>query len=122
MSRNYGLSTSYVRPLESKRIIEELQAGNPIIALVKYDLLSTKEDPNQDHYAEAHFVLIVGIHIGPKVQPPEGSIIYHDPDRISGEEFGAFRETPWSTFIAAMGATSQTAGNSHNYQGMVIYG
>jgi hypothetical protein len=127
--RQYDLVTNYVRPLKSERIIEEIQDGNPIIALVKYDLLSTPDSPNQDiKFKGAHFVLIVGIQIGPQEKHPVGagsprpSIIFHDPDRLSGQTFGEFREAPWHTFMAAMGATSKTPGNSHNDQGMVIYG
>lgn len=116
----FGLTARHVRPLTSERIIDEIQRGRPVLALVKYDVLATPADPNQDDFAGAHFVLIVGVQLGPGPQQPHGFVVYHDPDRLRGDRFGEFRVTPWDRFILALGSTSQTPGNSYDDHGMVF--
>jgi hypothetical protein len=112
-ARNYGLKVYHVRPLTNKRICDEIDAGRPVVALVKYDLLSTIASPNQDkNFKGAHFVLCVGY--------GHGTVIFHDPDRLSGDEFGEFRETPWRVWDKAAGSTSKTPGNAHNYHGLTF--
>jgi len=120
-AKHYGLKPHYIRPMTGERIIAEIRdRARPVLVLVKYDVLDTPGDPNQDDYDGAHFVLIVGVDLGPGPRLPEGRIIFHDPDRLHGDTFGAFRETPWTTFMAAMGRTSETPGNSYNNHGMVF--
>jgi hypothetical protein len=130
-ARFYGLKARHVRPLTRERITKEIAAGFPVLALVKYDLLSTDDDPNQDAYAGAHFVLIVGYASPPEGQSPDGplsggteggrgTVILHDPNRLCGDEFGAFRELPWSVFNKAHGSTDKTPGNSYNYHGITF--
>jgi ABC-type bacteriocin/lantibiotic exporter with double-glycine peptidase domain len=111
-SRRYGLKVKHIRPLRRAEIIEQIKAGFPVLVLVKYDCLDTKDDPNQDDYKGAHFVLVVGAN--------QHNVIFHDPDRLSGEEFGEFREKPWPVFETAHGSTAETKGNSFNYHGMVF--
>ena len=112
-ARRYGLKAKHVRPLTRDQIVTEIDAGFPVLALLKYDLLSTVDDPNQDgKYTSAHFVLIVGH--SPK------TAIFHDPNRLSGEAFGQFREKPWDVFLTAMGSTSKTPGNMYDNHGMTF--
>jgi len=111
-ARFYGLKARNVRPLTPDAIVKEIKAGFPVMALVKYDLLSTAEDPNQSSFKGAHFVLLVGF--SPK------TVILHDPNRISGDEFGAFRELSWSVFNKAHGSTDKTPGNSYNNHGITF--
>ena len=112
-ARRYDLRAQHVRPLTRARIETEIAAGFPTLALVKYDLLSTGDDPNQDaKYTSAHFVLIVGY-------TPD-TVLFHDSNRLSGDEFGEFREKPWDVFLNAMGSTSQTPGNALNDHGMTF--
>jgi hypothetical protein len=111
-ARRYGLKVRHVRPLRRGEIVKQIKAGFPVLALVKYDLLSTDEDPNQDNFRGAHFVLVIGA--------SDHTVIFHDSDRLSGEKFGEFREKPWPVFETAHGSTAQTEGNSFNYHGMVF--
>ena len=112
-AQRYGLKAQHVRPLTRERIIKEIDAGFPALALVKYDLLATPDDPNQDaKYTSAHFVLIVGY--------SPTAVIFHDPNQLSGEKFGPFREKPWDVFLNAMGHTSKTPGNQFDNHGMTF--
>jgi hypothetical protein len=47
-------------------------------------------------------------------------IIIHDPNRITGEKFGEFREVDRLTFVKAHGATARTPGNSYNNHGITF--
>jgi ABC-type bacteriocin/lantibiotic exporter with double-glycine peptidase domain len=111
-ARQYGLSVRYVRPLTRGTIETQIRNGRPVLALVKYDILSTRDNPNQDSFKGAHFVLCVGY--------SDDSVIFHDSDRLSGEEFGAFREKPWAIFLQALASTSQTPGNTQDNHGMLF--
>jgi len=114
-ARRYSLKPRHVRPLTKDMIAEQLATSRPVLALLKYDLLNTPDDPNQDNgFKGAHFVLIVG--------GSEDTAIFHDPDRLSGDQFGEFREKTWEVFMNACGSTSQTPGNAYNYHGMVFDG
>ena len=112
-ARHYDLQPKHVRPLTIDQIEKEIKAGFPILALVKYDLLATDEDPNQSSFNGAHFVLIVGF--SPR------TIIIHDPNRLTGEKFGEFREIDRPVFAKAHGSTAKTSGNSRNFHGVTFY-
>lgn len=107
-ARHYGLVPHYRRPLGWGEIVAEIEAGCPVLALIKYNVLPG----NQDSYAGAHFVLVVGY--------SEDGVIFHDPDRLSGDEFGEFREVERSAFLEALGSTSKTPGNTFDNQGLLF--
>lgn len=111
-ARRYGVDVWFHRPIQKKRIVKEIKAGYPVVCLVKYDLLATDDDPNQADFNFAHFVLVVGF--------GHETVIYHDPYRIEGDEFGEFRETRWSVFLKALMSTSKTPGNAYDGHGMTF--
>jgi ABC-type bacteriocin/lantibiotic exporter with double-glycine peptidase domain len=110
--RRYGVKAQYVRPLRRVRIEEEIANDHPILTLVKYDMLGTAEDPNQDDFAGAHFVIIAGF--------DKNVVLIHDPDRLRGDDFGEFREVPWDQFLKAMASVHLTKGNDHSNHGMLF--
>lgn len=110
--RKYGLKVRHTRPLQRDRIEKEIKAGFPVVALVKYDLLSSQDDPNQDGYNGAHFVLLIGF--------SEETVVMHDSDRLFGDTFGACREKPWGVFIKALMSTSKTPGNAYDGHGITF--
>lgn len=111
-ARRFDLSVEHIQPISLTRIKDDIQAGYPVITLVNYPALSTKDDPNQDKYRGAHFVLVVGF-------LPQ-AIVFHDPDRLSGDSFGQFRQKSIKVFDTAMKTTNQTPGNTLSYHGMVF--
>lgn len=65
--RSYGLDAGYKRPLFISDIMTAIEAGRPMIALVKYPLM-----PRQFAvFTGYHFIVLYG-YVG-------DSIIYHDP-------------------------------------------
>jgi ABC-type bacteriocin/lantibiotic exporter with double-glycine peptidase domain len=113
-ARRFDLTPTYVRPLTQHHIEQQIEAGRPILALVKYDLLQTQEDPNQDSFTGAHFVALVGFNRQTQ------TIILHDPDRLHGDTFGEFRELPRDVFLKALASTHLTKGNDHSNHGMLF--
>jgi hypothetical protein len=108
-ARIYHLKPTLCRPLTRDKIKEQIGAGRPIIALVNYGMLPDNQDAG---FKGAHFVLIVGF--GPD------TCIFHDPDRLSGDEFGEFREISWPVFLNALGTVSRTPGNSYDNTGILL--
>ena len=107
--RVYGVSPEYVRPLRPKHIAQQIGAGRPVLALVKYDEIKGNQDKQ---YKDAHFVLVVGY--------SRDTVIFHDPNRLWGQRFGEFREMPWELFKTALGSTHKLASNRHSDHGMLF--
>lgn len=107
-ARAHGLKVTHRRPLTREEIEAEIENNRPVVALIKYDELPH----NQDSFNGAHFCLVAGIDIE--------TIIIHDPDRLSGNTFGEFREVSWTDFLRALGSTSETEGNSYNNHGLLL--
>jgi hypothetical protein len=108
-ARTYHLKPTLCRPLSRDKIKEQIITGKPIVALVNYGMLPDNQDTN---YKGAHFVLVVGYSLD--------TCIFHDPDRLSGEVFGEFREISWPVFLNALGTVSRTPGNSYDNTGILL--
>jgi hypothetical protein len=106
----HGVSLVYRRPLDLDRIKEEIENGDPVIALVHYDIIA-KTGENQDDFDGAHWVLVVGY--------DDESIVMHDPD-FWGERRneGAFRHVPIDIFTEAL--ETPAGGNRYGNQGLIV--
>ena len=70
--RSYGVTAEYKRPLYVRDIVQMIEAGQPVIALVKYTLLPFQFST----FAGSHFVVVYGV-VG-------DSLLYRDPLASNG--------------------------------------
>ncbi len=67
-ARKWDVSMYWARHLIVERLIDELNAGRPVIALVHYPSLPIRYDPK---YPYSHFIVLVGY--------DDKDLYYHDP-------------------------------------------
>lgn len=107
-ARAFGLAPTYVNPLTRNQICTELDIGRPVLALINYGQIPD----NQDNYKDAHFIVIAGYN--------DKRVVFHDPNRLWGDDFGVYRTAPWDLFLKALGTTHELKSNTQSNQGMVF--
>ena len=101
-----GIKSDYVRPLKAERIKQEIDNGNPIVALVKYTHVPDR-NKEFEHYEGSHYVVIVGYE--------DDMFEYHDPYHNGGG--GAYLTMTENELDAAMSKFGQY--ENMPYQGIV---
>lgn len=107
--RAYGLSMARVRGnYRLERVLNELEAGKPLIVLVKYSLIPGRQDVG---YKWSHFMVVVGFDYDTR------EFLVHDPDwRGANAAKGAYFRVAWADLDAAFAYDKQ----NQPYQGILI--
>lgn len=99
-ARVAGVALRHVRPAAWNTIRVEIDAQRPVVALLRYGVLSG----NQDSSDVAHFVVVLGY--------DATHVVMHDPNWWDERrEEGAFRRVPLSEFQRAIGVPLSETGN-----------
>lgn len=98
-AKSVGLKLRYVHPAGLLQIQQELDAGRPVISLIRYGELTG----NQDDFDGAHFVVVVGC---------DRSVYINDPDWWGERRAeGKAREVRTYEFASAIGDALLSTGN-----------
>lgn len=95
----YGVRLRWDAGVTVEDLLEDLQAGRPAIALVKYDALPTRYDKR---YNNNHYIVVAGA--------TENHVVYHDPYWPPEYDRGQFMMLHQHAFIRAWASNLSSVG------------
>jgi hypothetical protein len=105
----YHLKLNYTRDAQLPRILAEIDAGRPVIMLIRYGNLSQRQN---QAFGGGHFVVVIGYN--------SQEIILNDPDWWGTQRNnGAGFHVPRAEFEGAIGLDLRKTGNEP-YQGLFV--
>jgi hypothetical protein len=104
--RKYGIPNRFVKPLRNEELRSSIEAGNPVILLIKYAAIP-RDRRGIKTFTGSHFVLAVGY--------DAAGIFIHDPLRVKGDGFTYFTDTEIERAMSAF-----TRYENQPYQAIVI--